>query len=110
MSKRCKSHGKLKYYETYQVQSALTHTQKKRGEKGAKRYYKCPDCGAYHLTSQNESQINYSLKHREKWMEIFDRQIEEAKETGTLSSNQKRADFYKNFINNQKQNTMQLQH
>ncbi len=49
---RCPT-GKNGYYSESEVQEALIRSQI-RFLQAAKNYYKCHDCGEYHLTSQGE--------------------------------------------------------
>jgi hypothetical protein len=41
-------------YSLRQARDALVRVQKRRKRRPEKRYYFCPDCGAYHLTSQSK--------------------------------------------------------
>lgn len=55
----CKATGKRKYYTEHDVKGALRSASKVRDKNRRRdrvrrecRYYKCPDCDGWHLTSQ----------------------------------------------------------
>ena len=52
----CKATGKRKFYTEQAAKTALIQSSKNKDRRHLRRecrYYKCPDCGGWHLTSKD---------------------------------------------------------